>query len=339
MSGIDSPDPFMEEAEADRRLIVDRRDIIATLAKADCRMLAADYRSANAFYGQVGRLAGEGVAIERDELLRARDACLWLADRFRLNIVEGLAARGIAGSAMHPRFAKSLTIMFGEQQREPVFERFPQLPQMYFYPDLPYLQFDDPRRHPWIAAVERETDAIRGEAAKLLQSSGNFAPYVSTDHQRPQGDVHGLLDDPSWSTLDLTIKGQPAPERIALSPHAFETISGLAPLCQISNRAPSIMFSLLRAGSAIPPHTGMINTRLICHLPLIVPGPGRLRVGEQARTWEVGKVLLFDDTVEHDARNDADSDRLVLIFDIWRPELEAIEREQIQALFEVVDEG
>ncbi|QKG71549.1 aspartyl/asparaginyl beta-hydroxylase domain-containing protein [Erythrobacter mangrovi] len=339
MSKIDSPDPSLEEAEADRRLSADRRDIVATLAKADNRMRHRDYRAANAFYGQVGRLAGEGVPLERSELLRARDACVWLAERFRLNIVEGLAAKGIAGSAMHPRFAKSLAIMFGERQRDPVFERFPQLPQMYFYPDLPYLQFDDPARHPWTSTVEGETEIILREALGLLESSGNFAPYVSTDHERPQGDVHGLLDDPSWSTLDLTIAGRADPERTALSPHAFATISSSAPLCQIPSRAPSIMYSLLRAGSSIPPHTGMINTRLICHLPLIIPGPGRLRVGEQVREWEVGKLLLFDDTVEHDARNNAGQDRLVLIFDVWRPELDLDERQQIQALFEVVDEG
>lgn len=339
MSSIDNPDPAMEEGEADRRLAVDRRDILATLAKADSRMRARDHRAANAFYGQVGRLAGEGVPIDRSELLRARDACLWLADRFRLNIVEGLERKGITPGQMHPRFAKSLAIMFGEMARNPAYERFPQIPQMYFYPDLPYLQFDDPSRHPWTSELEAQTDVILGEARALLATSGNFAPYVSTNYQRPQGDVHGLLDDPSWSTLDLTDAGRPNPEKTALCPQTYEVVANAAPLCRISNRAPSVMFSLLRAKSAIPPHTGMINTRLICHLPLIVPGAGHLRVGEQLRQWEVGKVLLFDDTVEHEARNDADRDRLVLIFDIWRPEIEAVERHQIQALFEVVDEG
>ena len=98
------------------------------------------------------------------------------------------------------------------------------------------------------------------------------------------------------------------------------------------------MFSLLKARASIPPHHGMINTRLICHLPLVVPGGGALRVGNERRGWEVGKLLLFDDTIEHEATNDADADRIVLIFDVWRPELTAAERAAVVALFATIDE-
>src|SRR3546814_12126305 len=98
---------------------------------------------------------------------------------------------------------------------------------------------------------------------------------------------------------------------------------GNAPLCDIPRRAPSVMFSLLRAGSRIPPHTGMINTRFICHLPLIVPGNGALRVGNSQRAWDYGKVMLFDDTVEPEAWNNSAEDRLVLIFELLRPAISA----------------
>lgn len=337
MTKIERPDPAISEAEADLRLGRNRRDGVAMLAKADNRMLAGDHRAANAYYGQVGRLAGEGEPIAQSELQRARDATAWLAERFRLSILEGLAARGVDRKAMHPRFAKSLAIMFGEQQRAPVFQQFPQLPNMYFYPDLPHVEYADPAGHGWIGAVEAQTGAILAEAQVLLEQGQGFGPYVKTATGRPQGDVHGLLEDPSWSTLDLTERGIPVPERVALAPQSWATISENAPLCDIPNRAPSVMFSLLRAGSRIPPHTGMINTRFICHLPLIVPGNGALRVGTSQRAWEYGKVMLFDDTVEHEAWNNAAEDRLVLIFDIWRPEISEEERLQIRALFETVD--
>ena len=65
----------------------------------------------------------------------------------------------------------------------------------------------------------------------------------------------------------------------------------------------------------------MLNTRLICHLPLIVPPGCGFRVGNETREWEEGKLLIFDDTIEHEAWNESDQDRVVLIFDIWRPEL------------------
>ncbi len=101
--------------------------------------------------------------------------------------------------------------------------------------------------------------------------------------------------------------------------------------------ARAIDFSLLRPHSRIPAHTGMVNCRFVCHLPLIVPLGRGFRVGAETRELRVGELLVFDDSVEHEAWNDSDQDRLVLIFDIWRPELSLEERHQIETLFAVVD--
>ena len=94
------------------------------------------------------------------------------------------------------------------------------------------------------------------------------------------------------------------------------------------------MFSLLRAGARIMPHTGMFNTRLICHLPILVPPDCGFRVGNDTRRWEEGKLLIFDDSIEHEAWNNSGEDRVVLIFDIWRPELTEQERHEVAMLFE-----
>ena len=334
---IDRPDPLFSETEADRRIAADRGDILASLAKADHRMLACDYRAASAFYGAVGRLARDGAEIERSELLRARDAALWLDQRFGEVLREGLAAAGLGPAQRHPRFQKSLEIMMGQRSRDPVFTRFPQMPQSYFYPDLPQVEFADSAAEPWRAEIERQTATILAEAQLLLADPVNFLPYVQQTSERPQGDVHGLLDNADWSTCYLTDQGQPIPERVALAPVTYEAIDRHAPLCRIAPRAPSIMFSLLRAHANIPAHTGMINTRLVCHLPLIVPPSCGFRVGSTRRAWQVGELMVFDDSVEHEAWNDGDEDRLVLIFDVWRPELSADERAQVTALFAVVD--
>ena len=80
-----------------------------------------------------------------------------------------------------------------------------------------------------------------------------------------------------------------------------------------------------------------MNARLICHLPLIVPPGCGFRVGGEVREWREGELLVFDDTVEHEAWNDGASDRIILIFDVWRPEVTPEERRAITALFEVVD--
>ena len=80
----------------------------------------------------------------------------------------------------------------------------------------------------------------------------------------------------------------------------------------------------------------MLNTRLICHLPLIVPPNCRLRVGNEVRNVEAGKMLIFDDSIEHEAWNDSDETRVILLFEIWRPELDAEERRALTAMFEAI---
>jgi aspartyl/asparaginyl beta-hydroxylase (cupin superfamily) len=92
------------------------------------------------------------------------------------------------------------------------------------------------------------------------------------------------------------------------------------------------MFSVLAPKSHIPPHNGETNARVIAHLPLIVPEGCSYRVGFERRQWRVGETLIFDDTIEHEARNDSAEPRVVLIFDLWNPLLEPAEREIVRAL-------
>src|SRR3546814_9157183 len=81
----------------------------------------------------------------------------------------------------------------------------------------------------------------------------------------------------------------------------------------------------------------MLNTRLICHLPLIVPDGCALRVGAETRGWREGELLIFDDSFEHEAWNRGGSDRTILLFEIWRPDIDADEREQLTRIFAAID--
>jgi aspartyl/asparaginyl beta-hydroxylase (cupin superfamily) len=72
------------------------------------------------------------------------------------------------------------------------------------------------------------------------------------------------------------------------------------------------------------------NTRVTVHLPLIVPPGCRFRVGGETREWEVGKAWVFDDTIEHEAFNDSDEPRVILIFDVWNPQLTQLERDLVR---------
>jgi aspartyl/asparaginyl beta-hydroxylase (cupin superfamily) len=93
----------------------------------------------------------------------------------------------------------------------------------------------------------------------------------------------------------------------------------------------------LRAGAHIPAHNGFVNTRLIGHLPLVVPGKCRFRVGNDVREWQEGRAWIFDDTINHEAWNDSDRTRVILLFEIARPELTDEENRLVAALFEGID--
>ena len=96
--------------------------------------------------------------------------------------------------------------------------------------------------------------------------------------------------------------------------------------------ARAAMFSLLSPRTTIPPHVGVSNTRVVSHLALISPENCSFRVGNDTRQWVPGKAWVFDDTIEHEARNDSDKLRVVLIFDVWHPHLTPPERALITAL-------
>ena len=85
-------------------------------------------------------------------------------------------------------------------------------------------------------------------------------------------------------------------------------------------------------GTHLLPHRGVTNTRLVGHLPLLVPDDCALRVGGEIHPWQEGRVVVFDDTYEHEAWNRGKSTRVVLIFDIWNPYLTPVERTAIADL-------
>jgi aspartyl/asparaginyl beta-hydroxylase (cupin superfamily) len=110
------------------------------------------------------------------------------------------------------------------------------------------------------------------------------------------------------------------------------------PAPYVAGQTPCALFSKLAPGASIPPHHGVFTTRLICHLPLIVPeNCGALRVGNYQREWREGEAFVFDDSVEHEAWNHSAQPRVVLLFDVWRPELTEEERHWVSQMLLAVD--
>jgi hypothetical protein len=326
-------DPEGEESAVDSLLAGDPQNLRGLILKGDGRARAGDRRAATSFYRrarQVAAAVGELPPDVAEEVARVERALADFERGYKAHLDSALAERGFDAAERSARFQQSLDILAGEK------EIFVQQPTAYYFPELPNIQFYAREQFDWVERVEAATDAIRAELLALMAGTDAFRPYLVADPDRPRGDFHGLLDNPEWSSLYLWEDGRPVAENAARCPAAFEAL-GHAPLPHISVRAPVVMFSRLAPGARIPPHTGMLNARLICHLPLIVPPGCGFRVGNEVREWQEGKLLIFDDTIEHEAWNDSGEDRVVLIFDIWRPELSEAERGAVAAMFEAVD--
>lgn len=335
-----TPAETMSEAEAEARLTANRFDVLALIAKADRRREAGDRRAANAYYTAALRTAAARPPSDQAvqaQIRRADDAVQWLGEVFKQHLLDALDSAGYPREQQHSRFRLSLDMMLGATPRPPEHRQYPQKPMAHYYPGVDYLQFADTSSYDWLPPFEAGFPAMKAEALALLANHAGFTPYMKTSSSRPQGDHHGLLENPNWSTLYLWQNGAPVEEHIRRCPKIYQAVIDHVPLCHIGPRAPSVMLSLLRPGARIPPHTGMLNSRLICHLPLIVPPDCGFRVGGTTIEWQEGKVIAFDDSVEHEAWNNSAFDRLVLIFDIWRPELSREERAQITAMFAAVD--
>jgi aspartyl/asparaginyl beta-hydroxylase (cupin superfamily) len=179
---------------------------------------------------------------------------------------------------------------------------------------------------------------IRAELIELLASDdAGLEPYVTMPPGTPRNIWTELNNSPAWSALHLWKEGERIDGACARAPKTAKAVEAL-PLAGIPGRAPTVFFSILQAGKHIPPHTGVTNTRTIIHLPLIVPPGCAFRVGGETRKWREGEAFAFDDTIEHEAWNNSDQDRAVLILDCWNPHLSEHERDMICRLFSVADE-
>lgn len=320
-----------EEAALDRLLVIEPRSVRALIMKGDCRARAGDDRPAVAFYRTALRV-GFDQSHPQDvlaELRRAESMVTQLESRYAGHLEASLTAQGLPPDRRSHRFQQSLDIIAGRKQI------YLQEPTVYFFPELPHIQFYEPKDFDWVPAVEAATDTIRQEIVALMAvGTEGFRPYIQAEPNRPRIDENQLLDNKDWSALFLCENGRLFEETIARCPRTWEAVQA-APLPRIGASSPTIMFSLLRAGARITPHNGVQNTRLICHLPLIVPPGCGFRVGNEVRQWEEGRLLIFDDTIEHEAWNESSEDRVILIFDIWRPELNDKERREIAALFTI----
>lgn len=236
------------------------------------------------------------------------------------------AARNKYSSADLVRFDECLDILAGVKRPKP------QEPLLLHFPRLPATPFHNRAHFPWIARLEAATDIIRSELEVVMrEDQRSFAPYIQYPPGSPVNQWAQLNHSTLWSTFFLWQDGVRNDANCVRCPQTAALLESL-PLAHQRSFGPTAMFSVLAPNTHIPPHTGSSNARAIVHLPLVLPPKCRFRVGNDTRDWRMGEAWVFDDSIEHEAWNDSDQTRVILIFDVWNPLITEAERDMIETM-------
>jgi aspartyl/asparaginyl beta-hydroxylase (cupin superfamily) len=312
----------------ERTLSLTPRDFTALLQRALILEQLGDVRCAEAFGHALAQLppGAEVPPPMRTVVAHARE--IW--DRHSAGVEQHLRAAIPDGLSAEAR-GRAERLVSNRSRRS---RHFHQEPTEFHYPGVPEIEFHDRSHFPQFELLESATEVIREEFEALLEAeAAEMVPYIQYPEHVPLAQWKELNNSREWTAVHLLQNG----ERVeANARHCPKTLEVLAQMDQprIRGGSPNAMFSLLAPRTRIPPHTGVANTRLVCHLPLIVPPNCGFRVGASTREWRVGEAFAFDDTIEHEAWNDSDELRVVLIIDLWQPSLSSEERTAVTAVIE-----
>ncbi|HEB77322.1 MAG TPA: aspartyl/asparaginyl beta-hydroxylase domain-containing protein [Methylothermaceae bacterium] len=168
----------------------------------------------------------------------------------------------------------------------------------------------DPRQFDWIDTLEKNYEPIRREAEQLLQERELIPAFhqVSPDQSKISKGDH-------WKTHILYGFGRRIETNCKRCPETAKVLEQIPGMT-------TAWFSIIDPGYHIPPHRGPSKSFLVCHLGLIIPRQREkcyLRVADQKLYWQEGKCFVFDDTFDHEVRNDTDEYRVVLLVHVTRP--------------------
>ena len=321
-------DAAAESVAVEKSLALDPRFYLALLHKATFFERQRKPKQAAKFYAAfldcIPPSAQQLPALQQ-ALQRARDAIAANNGALEAFIRSRLPTAPARDPGLLPRFDHCLDIFLG---RRKVYT--PQ-PTLMHFPHLPAIEFYERRDFPWLDEFEANTEAIRGELIQALsEDAGGIVPYVDYPSGAPLDQWKNLNRSRRWGAYYLIKDGMSVEAHLARCPKTAALLAA-APLADIPGQAPTAFFSLLDPKTHIPAHTGVTNTRLVVHVPLIVPPGCRFRVGAETREWQAGKAWVFDDTIEHEAWNDSDEPRAILLIDVWNPFLTPIERALVSA--------
>lgn len=179
-----------------------------------------------------------------------------------------------------------------------------------FYPGLGQSPVYPAKRFALARALEASYRAIRSEFEGLGQGDGF------------QDEIERIRRTGNWNVYMLYELGRRNDANCARCPVTASVVEQHAAVGSISS---AVYFSVLNPQTHIAAHKGPTNMRLRCHLGIEVPRDCRMRVDTRTLTWREGRCLVFDDSFSHEVWNDSDRRRVVLVVDLWHPDLTASE--------------
>lgn len=244
--------------------------------------------------------------------------------------------RGEYGAGEMKRVERALTGYLGEWDATPPDPR--QKPKFFYFPDLPPGPYHDPWLQPWCRTLQEAWPEIRDEALSLLPQDSNFEDFMGLPPgPKPANYLGGAAVQPAWDAFFFYRHAKRYDEHHARAPITSALLESIE-LCRVGNQAPEILFSVLRPQSTIMPHYGVTNTRLVFHLPLLVPPDCALNVVDHGEHhWREGEPMMFDDTFLHEAWNRSDRARIIVLMDCWNPHLSGAEKHAVRLLVEAID--
>ncbi|EDX07297.1 GD11159 [Drosophila simulans] len=192
---------------------------------------------------------------------------------------------------------------------------------LYNEPRLRAQPFWQPKETGYERQLEKLTlnwRAIRDEGLALLGRSGFF-----------EDEAELLRDKGVWQQYELYAQGRRVKDNCRRAPITCSLLEEFPE--SAGCRRGQVKFSVMQAKTHVWPHCGPTNCRLRAHLTLAAPEPEKtsLRVAEQERTWREGELFIFDDSFEHEVWHNGSQPRLVLILDMWHPQLSAAQRRSL----------
>ena len=178
-------------------------------------------------------------------------------------------------------------------------------PSLAHYPGLTAMPWYEPAQLPIVADLERA-------AAQFIAEYRAIDPTQFTPEREP------IARAGRWDVFMLYERGRALDDRLAHCPavrnivERNRTVRGLAGL---------VYFSRLAPHTRVAPHTGPTNMRVRIHLGIDIPPDCGMKVADETRSWTVGRCLAFDDAFPHAVWNDSDRERIVLVLDVWHPDL------------------